>query len=52
MEFGPIFRAVTRHRARFVLIVAEVALTLALVANCMTLILDARKDLLVDSGFD
>jgi putative ABC transport system permease protein len=52
MEFGPIFRAVTRHRARFVLIVAEVALTLALVANCLTLILDARKDLLVDSGFD
>lgn len=52
MEFGPIFRAVTRHRARFVLIVAEVALTLALVANCVNLILDARAELARRSGFD
>lgn len=52
MEFGPIFRAVTRHRARFVLIVAEVALTLALVANCVNLILDARAELALRSGFD
>jgi putative ABC transport system permease protein len=52
MEFGPIFRAVTRHRARFVLIVAEVALTLALVANCVNLILDARAELGRRSGFD
>jgi putative ABC transport system permease protein len=52
MEFGPIFRAMTRNRARFLLIVAEVALTLAIVANCMTLILKARAAMTRPSGFD
>ena len=52
MEFGPIFRAMTRNRARFLLIVAEVALTLAIVANCMTLILKARAAMARPSGFD
>ena len=45
MEFGPIFRSLGRNRARVVLIVAEVALTLAIVANCMSLILDTRAEL-------
>ncbi len=52
MEFGPIFRSLLRNRARVILIVAEVALTLAIVANCMSLILDTRAELGRESGFD
>ncbi|HEY0555013.1 MAG TPA: ABC transporter permease [Thermoanaerobaculia bacterium] len=52
MEFGPIFRSLLRNRARVVLIVAEVALTLAIVANCLGLILDTRTQLARPSGFD
>ena len=52
MPFGPIFRAMTRNRARFVLIVAEVALTLAIVANCVGLIRQSKAELAKESGFD
>ena len=52
MEFGPIFRSLLRNRARVVLIVVEVALTLAIVANCLSLILDTRAQLARPSGFD
>ncbi len=52
MEFGPIFRAMTRHRARSILIVAEVALTLAIVANCFSLIGNAKGSMARESGFD
>src|SRR5436305_2479423 len=52
MDFGPIFRSLLRNRARVVLIVAEVALTLAIVANCLSLILDTRAQLAKPSGFD
>lgn len=52
MEFGPIFRSLLRNRARVILIVAEVALTLAIVANCLSLILDTRARLARPSGFD
>jgi putative ABC transport system permease protein len=52
MEFGPIFRSLLRNRARVILIVAEVALTLAIVANCLSLILDTRAELARESGFD
>ena len=52
MEFGPIFRSLLRNRARVILIVAEVALTLAIVANCLSLILDTRAQLAKPSGFD
>src|SRR6185295_16577069 len=52
MEFGPIFRALTRHRARSILIVAEVALTLAIVANCISLIGNAKAAMARESGFD
>ncbi len=52
MELGPIFRAMTRHRARFLLIALEVALTLAIVANAVSLILDARAEMTRPSGFD
>jgi putative ABC transport system permease protein len=49
---GPIFRSLLRNRARFVLIVLEVALTLAIVANSVSLILDARQEIARPSGFD
>jgi putative ABC transport system permease protein len=52
MEFGPIFRSLLRSRARVILIVTEVALTLAIVANCLSLILDTRAELAKPSGFD
>src|SRR5947199_8660928 len=52
MDFGPIFRSLLRNRARVVLLVAEVALTLAIVANCLSLILDTRAQLARPSGFD
>lgn len=52
MEIGPILRSMRRNKARYVLIAAEVALTLAIVANCLALILDARSELARESGFD
>ncbi|HEX7183190.1 MAG TPA: FtsX-like permease family protein [Thermoanaerobaculia bacterium] len=52
MELGPIFRAMMRHRPRFLLIVVEVALTLAIVANSVSLILEARSEMTRPSGFD
>ena len=52
MEIGPILRSMRRNKPRYVLIAAEVALTLAIVANCVALILDARAEMSRESGFD
>jgi putative ABC transport system permease protein len=52
MEFGPILRAMKRNKVRFGLIVLEVALTLAIVTNCVNMIKTAKKDLTHESGFD
>lgn len=52
MEFGPIFRALRRNKIRFVLIAGEVALTLAIVVNCLGLLRDARREMARPSGFD
>ena len=52
MEIGPILRAIRRNKARFGLIAAEVALTLAVVVNCVALIADSRKKMAQPSGFD
>jgi putative ABC transport system permease protein len=52
MEIGPTLRAMRRNKVRFGLIVAEVALTLAIVANCVALIRDARAKMVRVSGFD
>jgi len=52
MEIGPIFRALMHNKARFLLIVLEVALTLAIVSNCVNMILDYRGELLRPSGLD
>ena len=51
MHVGPIVRAMLRNKVRFGLLAIEVALTLAIVANCVSLILDARRQLLRPSGF-
>jgi putative ABC transport system permease protein len=52
MELGPILRAMGRNKVRFGLIVMEVALTLAIVANCVAMIRDARAKMTRSSGFD
>ncbi|HEX6202578.1 MAG TPA: FtsX-like permease family protein [Thermoanaerobaculia bacterium] len=52
MEIGPILRSMRRNKPRYVLIAAEVALTLAIVANCLALITDARSEMTRESGFD
>jgi putative ABC transport system permease protein len=52
MEIGPILRAMGRNKVRFGLIVAEVALTLAIVVNCVALIRDAQAKMGHASGFD
>jgi putative ABC transport system permease protein len=52
MEFGPILRSMRRNKVRYGLIVAEVALTLAIVANCVNMIRDARRQMAIPSGFD
>jgi len=52
MELGPILRAIRRNKARFGVIAAEVALTLAVVVNCVALIADSRRQMAQPSGFD
>src|SRR5512140_1842545 len=52
MEFGPILRAMSRSKVRFGLIVVEIALTLAIVSNCVNMIRSARKEMARPSGFD
>jgi len=52
MEIGPIVRALRRNKVRAGLIVAEIALTLAIVTNCVTMIVDARNKMTRTSGFD
>lgn len=52
LELGPILRSMRRSKVRFGLIVLEVALTLAVVANCITMIIDAKKQMAKASGFD
>jgi putative ABC transport system permease protein len=52
LELGPILRAMRRNKARFGLIAVEVALTLAVVVNCIALIRDAREKMAQPSGFD
>lgn len=51
MELGPVFRALVHNRVRFWLIALEVALTLAIVVNCVSLALDQRERFTRDSGF-
>ena len=52
MELGPLLRSMKHNKVRVGLIVFEIALTLAIVANCVTMILDARNKMVRASGFD
>jgi putative ABC transport system permease protein len=52
MELGPIVRALVHNPTRFWLITAEVALTLAIVVNCVAIILEQRELLTRSSGLD
>ena len=52
MEIGPILRSLMHNKARFWLIAVEVALTLAIVANCVNWLLDMRAEFLRDTGMD
>lgn len=52
MHFGPIVRALLHNPTRFWLITAEVALTLAIVVNCVTIIGEQRELLTRPSGLD
>jgi putative ABC transport system permease protein len=52
MEIGPVLRALVRNKTRFGLISLEIALTLAIVANCVSMIRDARREITHPSGFD
>jgi putative ABC transport system permease protein len=52
MPLGPIIRSLRHNKTRFVLIVLEIAFTLAIVANCVNMIMDERTKMLKESGFD
>jgi len=52
MEFGPIFRTLRRNKTRFTLITLEIALTLAIVGNCVNMISDFRNRIMRPTGFD
>lgn len=50
MEIGPILRAMARNRTKVALLVLEIAVTTAIVLNCIALILDQRRRIGRDSG--
>ncbi|HEX7679519.1 MAG TPA: FtsX-like permease family protein [Thermoanaerobaculia bacterium] len=52
MEFGPIIRALKRNKVRFLLIVVQIAITLAVVTNAITMIHDESQKMTKSSGFD
>jgi putative ABC transport system permease protein len=52
MEFGPIIRALKRNKIRFLLIVVQIAITLAVVTNAITMIRTVSEKMNKSSGFD
>lgn len=52
MEFGPILRALFYNKSRFWLITMEVALTLAIVANCVNILVDLQSKYQAPTGID
>ena len=52
MEIGPITRALLRNKTRFILIVLQIAVTLAVVTNAVNMIVEERKQMNKPSGFD
>ncbi len=49
---GPIIRSLLRNRVRTGLLVAEIAVTLAIVLNCLGLLLEQRRELTRPTGID
>ena len=52
MNIGPILRAMKHNRTRVILIVLEIAMTLAIVTNCVNVIMAERVRMSQKSGFD
>ena len=52
MELGPIFRTLLRNKTRLILISIEVALTLAIVVNCVNMMQDMRDQMDRPTGMD
>ncbi|HYO79398.1 MAG TPA: FtsX-like permease family protein [Thermoanaerobaculia bacterium] len=52
MNIGPILRAMKHNRTRVVLLVLEIAMTLAIVTNCVNVIIAERAKMARPSGFD
>jgi len=52
MEFAPIFRALMHNKSRFWLITLEIALTLAIVVNCVNYMMDLRREYSRPNGLD
>ncbi|HEX8154364.1 MAG TPA: hypothetical protein VF698_14615, partial [Thermoanaerobaculia bacterium] len=52
MHIGPIIRAMKHNRTRVVLIILEIAITLAIVTNCVNVIMAERLKMSRQSGLD
>jgi putative ABC transport system permease protein len=52
MNIGPILRAMKHNRTRVTLLVLEIAMTLAIVTNCVNVIIAERAKMNMPSGFD
>lgn len=52
MELGPIVRTLIRNKVRFILIGCEVALTLAIVVNCVNMMLELKGQMDRPTGID
>ena len=52
MEIGPIFRSLRKNQTRTWLVAIEVALTLAVVCNCLVMIDDQRSQMQRETGLD
>ena len=52
MNIGPILRAMKHNRTRVFLLVLEIAMTLAIVTNCVNVIIAERAKINRPSGFD
>ena len=52
MEFGPIVRALTRNKVRALLIILQIAITLAVITNAINMISAERVKMQKASGFD
>ena len=52
MEFGPILRAMFRNKIGVGLLVIEIALTMAVVVNCLSMVISNRARMAIPTGLD